>query len=115
MNFTLTPAAEKFIRRMIRFSEPTSGFRLAVSPGGCSGLAAEFDVEAAPRPGDAVVNHGGIRFFLPAESRLMLDGVTIDFAESALQSGFVFHDPKSTNCGCKTTDASAVDAVAVHH
>ncbi len=115
MNMTLTPAAEKFVRRMIRFSGPESGFRLAVTAGGCSGLAAEFDVEATPRPGDSVVNLNGIRFFLPAESRLLLDGVTIDFSESPTQSGFVFRDPKAANCGCKTTELATLEVAAVHH
>lgn len=116
MNFTLTPAAEKFIRRMIRFNGGAgSGFRLAVSAGGCSGLAAQFDVEAAPRTGDAVVQHGDIKFFLPAESRLLLDGVTIDFAETPVQSGFVFHDPKTANCGCKSADGGATEPVGAAH
>lgn len=111
MNFTLTPAAEKFIRRMIRFNGSAgSGFRLAVSAGGCSGLAAQFDVEAAPRIGDAVFQHGDIKFFLPSESRLLLDGVTIDFAETPTQSGLVFHDPKTANCGCKSTEAVTIGA-----
>jgi iron-sulfur cluster assembly accessory protein len=116
MNFTLTPKAEKFIRRMLRFSGGAgSGFRLAVSAGGCSGLAAQFDVEGAPRAGDAVVEKGDIKFFLPAESRLLLDGVTIDFAETAVQSGLVFHDPKTANCGCKTTEAGEAAGVAHVH
>ena len=113
MNFTLTPAAEKFIRRMIRFNGGgNGGFRLAVSAGGCSGLAAQFDVEAAPRAGDLVFECVGIKFFLPAESRLLLDGVTIDFAETPTQSGLVFHDPKAANCGCKSTDDPATAALA---
>ena len=37
---TVTPAAEKFIRRMVRFSEhPTGGFRLTVSAGGFRSVA----------------------------------------------------------------------------
>jgi iron-sulfur cluster assembly protein len=109
MNFVLTQAAEEFIRRMVCFSGGAgSRFRLALSAGGCSGLAAQFEVEAEPRPGDAVFEHGGIRFFLPAESRLLLDGVTIDFAELRTQSGLVFHDPKSANCGCTSTSDGTV-------
>src|SRR6266498_3409362 len=116
MNFTLTPAAEKFIRRMIRFDGGAgSGFRLAVSAGGCSGLAAQFEVEAAPRAGDAVFDYGDIKFFLPAESRLLLDGVTIDFAETAVQSGLVFHDPKSASGGCKSTDGATVEPAGGVH
>jgi iron-sulfur cluster assembly protein len=100
MNFTLTPAAQKFIRRMVQFSGGSGcGFRLTVSAGGCSGLAAQFDVEAAPRPGDSVVEQGGIAFFLPAESRLLLDGVTIDFADTPSQTGLLFRDPKGSSCG----------------
>lgn len=70
MKFTLTPAAEKFIHGMIRFNGGEGcGFRLAVTAGGCSGLAAQFDVEAAPRAGASVFESDGIKFFLPAESR----------------------------------------------
>ena len=99
MNFTLTPAAEKFIRLMLRVDGgPESGFRLVVSPGGCSGLAADISVTPQPEPGDAVVERNGVKLFLPAESRLLLDGVTIDFADTAQQTGLVFHDPKGTSC-----------------
>jgi hypothetical protein len=53
MNLTLTPAAEKFIRRLLRFDGgPSAGLRLRVSPGGCSGIAADFNVEKAPGPGE---------------------------------------------------------------
>lgn len=114
MNMSVTPSAEKFIQRMMRFDgAPGSGFRLQVSAGGCSGLAAQFSVEAQPRPGDAVVNLSGVKFFLPAESRLLLDGVTIDFVDSPLQSGFVFHDPKATSCGCSSDATPSVDASAL--
>jgi iron-sulfur cluster assembly protein len=107
MDFTLTPAAEKFIRRLIRFGGGAgSGFRLAVSAGGCSGLAAQFDVEAGPRAGDSVVQKADIKFFLPAESRLLLAGVIIDFAETPVQSGLVFHAPGTANCGCKSDTAA---------
>jgi iron-sulfur cluster assembly protein len=39
-----------------------------------------------------------VKLFLPAESRLLLDGVTIDFADTATQTGLVFHDPKQVSC-----------------
>jgi iron-sulfur cluster assembly protein len=103
MQFTITPAAQKFVRRMIQFSvNPSGGFRLRVSPGGCSGLSAEFDVEAEPRQGDQEFLVEGLKFYLPAESRLLLDGVTIDFADSASSGGLVFRDPKNTG-SCKSS------------
>lgn len=99
MNFVITPAAEKFIRLMLRADgDAASGFRLAVTPGGCSGLSADISVSRTPAKGDAVVERNGLRLFLPAESRLLLDGVTIDFADTAAQTGLVFRDPKATTC-----------------
>jgi len=110
-SFNLTPAAQKFIGRMIRFGGkgPESGLRLSVSAGGCSGMNAEFDVEAAPLPGDQAFVVDGIRVFLPAESRLLLDGVTIDFADTPTQSGLTFFDPKATGCGCSSSASDKVE------
>lgn len=110
MDLTLTPAAEKFIRRMIRMEGlPRGGLRLAVTAGGCAGLSATFSVEAAPHRGDSDVEINGVTLFLPAESRLLLDHVTIDFVDTATQTGFVFHDPKQAACGCATPELFTVD------
>jgi iron-sulfur cluster assembly accessory protein len=98
---TVTPAAEKFMRRLVRFSEhPAGGFRLSVVPGGCSGYASEFSVEAAPQRGDAELAVNGLRVFLTAQSRLLLDGVTVDFADTPLQSGLTFLNQNAQTCGC---------------
>jgi iron-sulfur cluster assembly accessory protein len=113
MDFKVTTAAEKFVRRMIRFNGG-GGLRLAVTAGGCSGLAAQFEVEGAPRAEDSVYEHKDLTFFLPAESRLLLDGVTVDFRETATESGFVFHDPKQASCGCKSTHYDAVAEAIAH-
>ncbi len=99
MTFTITPAAKKFIRLMLLADGgPTSGFRLSVSPGGCSGLSAEISVRPAPLAGDEVVACDGLTLFVPAESKVLLEGVTVDFADSAAQTGLVFHDPKASAC-----------------
>jgi iron-sulfur cluster assembly accessory protein len=112
-NVKVLPAAEKFMRRMVRFSEsPAGGFRLTVTPGGCSGYNAEFSVEPAPRGGDAELAVNGLRVFLPAESRLLLDGVTVDFADTPTQSGLTFFNPNAEACGCSTADSSQPPAQA---
>jgi iron-sulfur cluster assembly protein len=106
MNFTITPAAQKFIRMMIRADgDASSGFRLAVSPGGCSGLAADISVRRQPAAGEAVVERNGVKLFLPAESRILLDGVTIDFADTPSQTGLVFKDPKQASCSSHAATA----------
>jgi iron-sulfur cluster assembly protein len=105
---TVTPAAEKFMRRMVRFSDhPTGGFHLTVTPGGCSGYSSAFKVAAAPAATDSELQVNGLRVFLPAESRLLLDGVVIDFTESATQSGLSFTNPNQAACGCATSGEAA--------
>lgn len=117
MDLTMTPAAEKFVRRMIRFggAGEAAGFRLTVSAGGCSGLASEFTVEAAPQPGDAVVDVAGVRFFLPAESRMLLQGATIDFADTPTHSGLTFVTPNAPACGCGSSGSgvASVDIASI--
>jgi iron-sulfur cluster assembly accessory protein len=110
---TVTPAAEKFMRRIVRFSEhPAGGFRLSVAPGGCSGYASQFSVEAAPRQGDAELTVNGLRVFLPTESRLLLDGFTVDFADTPTQSGLTFVNPDAAPCGCSTSSDAKPPAQA---
>ncbi|MBI5460677.1 MAG: iron-sulfur cluster assembly accessory protein [Gammaproteobacteria bacterium] len=104
MNIVIAPAAETFIRRMLRFGGGMDhGFRLVVSPGGCSGLSAEFSVESAPFAGDAVVEWNGMKLFLPAESRVLLEGATVDFTDTPTQTGLVFHQPGGSACGCSSS------------
>lgn len=114
MNITITPKAEKFMRRIVRFGggPVDSGFRLTVTAGGCSGLASEFSSEAAPKAGDVTLDWNGLKVFLPAESRLLLDGVTIDFVDSALESGLSFINPNAASCGCSSAESPSKPAQA---
>ncbi|NTV09760.1 MAG: iron-sulfur cluster assembly accessory protein [Zoogloea sp.] len=109
-NVTVTPAAEKFMRRMVRFSGMAegAGFRLEVSAGGCSGYDAKFDIQPAPLAGDEVLDVNGLKVFLPATSRLLLDGVTVDFADTPSSSGLSFFNPTAAPCGCSSSGASAM-------
>jgi len=50
---------------------------------------------------------GDLKVFLPAESRLMLDGVTIDFADTPTSSGLTFFNPNAGACGCSSSSSSA--------
>ena len=111
---TVTAAAEKFMRRMVRFSEhPSGGFRLTVSPGGCSGYNSEFTIEPALQAGDSELLVNDVKVYLTAESRLMLDGVTVDFADTPTKSGLTFFNPAQAACGCSTSgDAAPVAAPA---
>jgi iron-sulfur cluster assembly accessory protein len=100
----VTPAAETFMRRIVRFGGKgeRAGFRLTVSPGGCSGLSSQFTVEARPPAGDEVISVNGLDLYLPPESRKLLAGVTIDFKDTRMESGFAFIDPNAESCACSS-------------
>lgn len=109
LNVTVSPAAEKFIRRLLRFDGGAgSGLKLLVSPGGCSGLSAEFSVESNPSAGETVHEYNGLKFFLPAQSRLLLKDVTMDFVETPTSAGFKFQDPKNVST-CSSHSAPVVE------
>ena len=101
MNVTFTPAAEAFMRRMVRMNGG-GGFRLVVTPGGCSGLGSAFSIEKAPAPGDSVLEREGLQLFVPPESAALLEGTTVEFSDSPTQTGFVIKDPKAASCGCSS-------------
>jgi iron-sulfur cluster assembly accessory protein len=114
-NIVLKPAAVKFISRIVRFSglPAGAGFRLAVTPGGCSGYSSEFSAEAAPGPGEQVLDIEGLRLFLGAESCLMLEGVIVDFADTPTQSGLTFTNPNQAACGCSSASTDSAPVVGV--
>lgn len=111
MNLNVTPKAEQFMLRMVRFGGggAEAGFRLVVSPGGCSGLSSEFSVEAA-KDGDKLMELEGVKLFLSAESALLLDGYTIDFADTMMETGLKFHNPNARGvCGCGSSTPGNTD------
>jgi len=109
MNITITPAAEKFMRRMVRFNSGVAqaGFRLKVSAGGCSGLASEFTVEEQPLAGDVGIDCNGLTLYLPSESRLLLEGATIDFGDTPTATGLTFRTPLLAGGSCASHGAAA--------
>lgn len=103
MCVTLTPAATRFMKRIVRFAGAPagSGFRLVVRAGGCSGFDSRFTVETAALAGDAVIEEDGLKLFLEAESCALLRGATVDFAESRIDGGLRFSLPGgAAACGC---------------
>jgi iron-sulfur cluster assembly protein len=107
MPIVVTPAAEAFMRRMVRFNNGAgpAGLRLTVSAGGCTGFTTEFSIEAAPRPGDATLDVNGLQVFLAPESSTLLDGATIDFRDGAMAAGLSIINPNVSGCGCGSSGA----------
>jgi iron-sulfur cluster assembly accessory protein len=99
---TMTDKAAKAAALFIKGSDmPAGGLRIAITGGGCSGYTYNLSIEPDAADGDTVVEHGKVRVFLDPASAPLLEGVTIDFAESLESSGFTFINPNaSASCGC---------------
>ena len=80
------------------------GLRLGVQGGGCSGMSYLIRFEPKQRPSDRVFDFEGVKIFVDPKSLIYLEGVTLDYKESLMQSGFVFDNPNAKkSCGCGTS------------
>jgi len=80
------------------------GLRLGVLGGGCSGLSYQFRYEPKPRATDNVFRFEDVEVFVDPKSIVYLDGMTLDWKDSLIQSGFEFQNPHAKrNCGCGTS------------
>jgi|SRR5947209_2487538 len=100
----VTPKAVEHIRQAFAREGVSGGLRLGVLGGGCSGLSYQFKFAPEPRPHDHVFQFEDVRVFIDPKSMVFLDGMTLDWHDALLQSGFVFHNPHATkSCGCGTS------------
>ena len=100
----VTPKAVDRIKRTFEREGVSGGLRLGVLGGGCSGLSYQFKFDARERPTDKVFEYDGVKIFVDPKSYIYLDGMTLDYKESIMQSGFVFDNPNAQkSCGCGTS------------
>jgi iron-sulfur cluster assembly protein len=100
----VTPKAVEKIRQAFVREGVAGGLRLGVLGGGCSGLSYQFKFAQEPRPRDHVFEFDDVKVFIDPKSMLFLDGMTLDWKDSLIQSGFVFDNPHATkSCGCGTS------------
>lgn len=97
----VTARAVEKIREAFAREGVHGGLRLGVVGGGCSGLSYQFKFSPEQRPHDHVFEFEDVKVFVDPKSMLFLDGMTLDWQDSLMQSGFVFHNPHATkSCGC---------------
>ena len=101
---TVTPKAVSKIREAFQREGVNGGLRLGVLGGGCSGLSYQFKFDVKPRPTDQVLNFDDVKVFIDPKSLVFLEGMTLDWKDSLMQSGFVFENPNAKkSCGCGTS------------
>ena len=75
--------------------------RVAVTPGGCSGLTYNLGWESKVQEGDTELTASGLSVVVDRRSRLYLDGVEMDFTDGLEGKGFHFANPQaSRTCAC---------------
>jgi iron-sulfur cluster assembly accessory protein len=99
---TLTDNAQTAVSRFIRGAEElTTGLRISVTGGGCSGMQYGLALEAEAKDNDVVLECGDVKVFVDPFSAQLLAGTTVDFLGGMEGSGFKFENPNATrSCGC---------------
>jgi len=75
--------------------------RVAVQPGGCSGLVYQLYFDERSLDGDLVADFDGVGVVVDRMSGPYLDGATIDFADTIEKQGFTIDNPNAGgSCAC---------------
>lgn len=75
--------------------------RIAVQPGGCSGLIYQLFFDERELDNDAIVDFDGVQVAVDAMSVPYLSGATIDFEDTIQKQGFTIDNPNAQgSCAC---------------
>jgi iron-sulfur cluster assembly accessory protein len=75
--------------------------RIAVQPGGCSGLRYQLFFDERTLDGDEVVDFSGVKVVVDRMSVPYLAGATIDFVDTIEKQGFTIDNPNAGgSCAC---------------
>src|ERR1022692_3245285 len=114
----VTEKALEQIRQLLAKEGVSGGLRLAVQGGGCSGMSYLFKLEtkerasdhvfgcgdAKERASDHVFGCGDAKVLIDPKSFVYLEGITLDYKESLIQSGFTIDNPNAQKtCSCGTS------------
>ena len=96
-----TVAAEKVKGLLAQEGRDDLRLRLAVQPGGCSGLVYQLYFDDRTMDGDAVREFDGVELVVDRMSVPYLAGASVDFADTIEKQGFQIDNPNSEgSCAC---------------
>ena len=95
------PAAAKVKSLLEQEGRDDLRLRLAVQPGGCSGLIYQLYFDERLLDGDATVGFDGVEVVVDRMSTPYLDGATVDFEDTIQKQGFTIDNPNAQgSCAC---------------
>jgi len=75
--------------------------RIAVQPGGCSGMRYQLFFDERALDGDTVLDFSGVKVAVDRMSLPYLGGATIDFVDTIEKQGFTIDNPNAQgSCAC---------------
>ena len=75
--------------------------RVAVQPGGCSGLRYQLFFDERTLDGDEFIDFSGVKVVVDRMSLPYLAGAVIDFVDTIEKQGFTIDNPNATgSCAC---------------
>ena len=98
----ITEAAAKKVKSLIeKEGRDDLRLRLAVQPGGCSGLTYQLYFDERTLEGDAIRSVDGVEVVVDKMSVPYLAGATIDFSDTIEKQGFTVDNPNAAStCSC---------------
>lgn len=98
----LTEAAAGRVKQLLQDEgQPDVVLRVAVQPGGCSGLRYAMYLDDKVADGDVSAEHHGVRVVTDRMSAPYISDATIDFVDSLEATGFTIDNPAAqSTCAC---------------
>ncbi|HZE66263.1 MAG TPA: iron-sulfur cluster insertion protein ErpA [Sporichthyaceae bacterium] len=98
----LTDAAVTKVRHLLeQEGREDLQLRIAVQPGGCSGLRYQLFFDERALDGDAVFDFSGVNVVVDRMSVPYLGGASIDFVDTIEKQGFTIDNPNAAgSCAC---------------
>lgn len=108
----ISDSALEKIKEMLEQEEtPDMFLRLGVREGGCSGFSYGMGFDDALSEADREMAFSGLKVVVDEDSIKYLNGLQIDFKESAMGGGFTIENPNaSATCGCGSSFRTAKNA-----
>jgi len=98
----LTDGAASKVRSLLdQEGRDDLALRIAVQPGGCSGLRYQLFFDERHLDGDIVTDFDGVNVVVDRMIAPYLGGATIDFVDTIEKQGFTIDNPNATgSCAC---------------
>jgi iron-sulfur cluster assembly protein len=104
-------AGDKILEMLAAEEIPNLFLRIGVQEGGCSGFSYGMGFDDEKHEGDKEMDIRGVKVVVDGDSMKYLNGLEIDWKDSAMGGGFTINNPNATaTCGCGSSFRTATEA-----